>query len=320
MNRSFQSCRTRGLFIAAVIISMLSPFADAQEQRPGEFIKRYPPEFLIKNVKKNALELERKMLRWQVQRGEMKQEQLEREMTKLQAEIEACEANAAQIANQSPAELRHASDFVREQLINGALQKLLDARVEIAANEALMEKIDARLQAFKPNEIEQKRFETRENTLRAQLQLLREKAQFLKAMHEQGTTDGQMLREAQIRIEGLEGELAELSIEKQLSTRKSTAELSVRLADVRLETYRLRAREKAAETQLAQLAEAAKVASRIRQEQRTLDELIQRMKLRLEHYERVLMETEEVRQLLKLLEDAMKDAPQPADLDESTEK
>jgi hypothetical protein len=89
------------------------------------------------------------------------------------------------------------------------------------------------------------------------------------------------------------------------------------LADVRLETHRLKALEAAAGRQLEELAKATELGRKWQALQREIEQLNERLLLRVKRLEEVVMETEEAELLLKQVEDAMKEQAEPANTNDA---
>jgi hypothetical protein len=311
------------LVIAACVIAPQHVIAQEEPRidRRIEQLRWIPPDPNLVHVSDVKFAL--RMLRWHIQRGEMTQLHLQSEIKTLRDEIRQKEEAVRDVVTENtPAQFRFATDAVREQLIGQVLQKLLSAELEVAAHEALVEMLDEQPQHDVPDEFRDKRskledemFKARERALVEKLKMLAERSQFLRQQVQSGTVTPAEAQKARVAVKEVEGELAELNAERELNKHMRSADVSKRLADVRLETHRLKALEAAAGRQLEELAKAAELGRKWQALQREIEQLNERLLLRVKRLEEVEMETEEAELLLKQVEEAMKEE-EPAEADE----
>ncbi len=278
-------------------------FIDAQELSPIEMIKLYPPDKGI--FKEHGVQLAEQMLQWQIKRGEVHRRLLADEIAKIRSQIEDIERAAENEADEQPQEYRYATDTVREELIGQCLQKLLDIRVDIAANEVLLDELEKTLkdgEARKAEEdAEARSIQSQKQLLMEQIKILEQRADRIEQLQKRGAVAE--VQETQLRLLTLRGELAKLEQVNQIQRNRDATQLASRIKDLRLETRRMSAFEKAALRQLEQLAKAAKAARGLKQRQREQSQLEQRLALRVERHEQVLAELEEANVLLKQIQD-----------------
>lgn len=296
------------------------PVASAQELSPIEMVKQYPPGKGI--FQNDGAEIAQQMLQWQIKRGEAQLQVLAKDIAKLRHQIEEIEKSADNEADEQPQELRYATDTVREELIGRCLQKLLDVRVDIAANKALLEELEKSLEAGKANKEEAnavaKSKQAQKQLLLEQIKILEHETARIEQLKKRGVVSKSEGQEARLKILTLRGELAKLEQVVAVRQNESAVQIASRVTDLHLETRRLQAFEEAARRQLEQLARAAKVAHDLKQHQREREQLERRLSLRVDRHEKVLADLEEAKVLLKQIQGVKDDdksespdAPEP---------
>lgn len=283
-----------------VLCTLLQARVGAQEDDPLETLRRIPPNPAI--LKEDTIAIGKVMLEWQIRRGAMNLQRLETEIEELEKQIAEMEAASASVAERSQLEeLAFATDAVLDQLLGRVLGRLLEARVDIAANEALAQHLGDQLKNVSPDEGALERQNAQRDALQKKLSLLSASAERMKSAYK--GTGGPLIErnilESQIEVLNVEAEIAQLAADEETSGRCRTTEIASSLADVHVELHQLRAREAMSELQLKDLATAADAGRERRQIQRKVDRLSERLDIRTRRYEEISMEMEEAKLLLR---------------------
>jgi hypothetical protein len=283
-----------------VLCTLLQARVGAQEDDPLETLRRVPPNSGM--LDKRTIELGKAMLEWQIRRGTVNLQRLDAEIRQLEQQITEMEAASASIAEKSQLEeLAFATDAVRDQLLARVLGRLLEARVDIAANEAMAQHLDDQLKNVSPDEGAQERHNAQRDALQKKLSLLSASAERIKSVFKGagGPPIERQILESQIKVLDVEAEIAKLAADEEASGRRRAAEVASSLADVRVELHQLRVREGVSELQLKELAADADAARKRREIQREVDRLSARLEVRTRRYEEISMEVEEAKLLLR---------------------
>ncbi len=161
--------------------------------------------------------------------------------------------------------------------------------------------LEDQLKNASSNEGAQEWYKAQRDALEKKLALLSASANRMKSYYEGtgGPSIESNILESQIEVLNVEAELAKLAADEEASERRRAAEIASSLADVRVELHQLRAREGMSELQLKKLATAADVARGRRRIQREVDALFERLDIRRRRYEKISMEVEEAKLLLR---------------------
>ncbi len=291
-------------FMPAVLFlcTLLQAHVGAQEDDPLETLRRVPPNSKVLKVDEYTIALGKEMLEWQIRRGTRNLQRLDTEIQELERQIVEREAASVSLAEKSQlGELAFATDAVHDQLLGRVLGRLLEARVDIAANEAMAQHLEDQLKNASSNEGAQEWYKAQRDALEKKLALLSASANRMKSYYEGtgGPSIESNILESQIEVLNVEAELAKLAADEEASERRRAAEIASSLADVRVELHQLRAREGMSELQLKKLATAADVARGRRRIQREVDALFERLDIRRRRYEKISMEVEEAKLLLR---------------------
>ncbi|MCA9027096.1 MAG: hypothetical protein KDA86_17945 [Planctomycetaceae bacterium] len=281
----------------------------AQERDQADILEevmQFPPG--KKLIPEQLYSMAQQMLKWQIQRGEMQQLRLEKEIYKVQAHLEAIDADVADRALQVPGSLGLATDAVREQLIQQVLEELFEVRVDIAAAEAQVQALEEQVhqeegEVTKRSEL----WKLRQKALTDQLEVQQRDLERLEALVKANSATQAALDKAKKEIVRQQIALAEHEREMQNGSLLGPSHLASQIAELRLSLHSLKAREQAAELQLEQLAKAAEMARKTNRQQRQADQLAKRLNLRIARQEQIMIDTEELQVLLDQIQAALQD-------------
>jgi hypothetical protein len=304
------------LWIAVLAFCFSSPLpTNAQDGNPLELLRQFPAT--LESLQAANIEAAKRMLEWKIEIDKNTSRTMEQMIAALEDEIEQRQEVIAHMAHEEMGDYEFTSDTFRSQLTEQVLKRLLDVRQEIAANEALANHVDKSSHQASSNQAETKsrelaRFRTQRAAVEAKLARARAENQRLQAQHDLGVIRGSGLAESKVAIQNLQAEITELDL-RDAYIRQQPAKahfcqsctLTKNQANVQLSENR--AREVESMARLRELALASSCAMKIRQAQRTIDQLNAALDARVRRRLEAEMDAEESRALLEVIEKMLTD-------------
>lgn len=306
MNK-YTSIRFRVSIAALAMCYFVPLIARAQSDNPLEMLRQYPADPSI--IGADAIESAKKMLAWRIERGTTTIHWMERDIKDLENTTADLEEQMFALAQQGMGVYAFTSDTVRAQLIGRVLERLLDVRVDIAANEAIVSYLDKNLHEAeaKAKEGLYVAFKAQRDALEAKLKTLLLERERLKALHAKNAVSAAVLLTSKATFQSLEAEIAALDVDKESIERQEAAKIATPLSDARVKLLEKRAREKMAARQLDEITSAASFAPRVRKAQREIDRLRSILDIRVRRMREAEMDVAESQTFLKLIERKLKD-------------
>lgn len=272
--------------------------ADVAAPPEIETLRHYPADEEFLNS--STVELGKKVLLWQIERGEMAEKVIRKRKRELEHRIEDLEQERAKMSSAGMGVYAFTSDTVRSGLIGRVLERLLEVRLEIAASEAVVKHLSSEIENESGDlEFDESAFDAQERALRKQVAMLEVERKRLNELVEQGAITTSELTRNQLLVQQTQAEIAKLGAEKKMAARASMAKLAGPLADARVQLIQQQAREQAAQLQLEQIMEAASFAPEVRKQQREIDLLKTRLATLDRKAQEQSMQIEEAQTLLR---------------------
>ena len=277
-----------------------------ENDSPLDLLRRFPADPTI--IQANIIDTGKQMLAWEIERATDAVTRMKRDIDVLEQKIAELEQRMSVLTEDGMGVFAFTSDAVRAELIGRVLERLLDARVDIAAEEALVSHLEGNMSKSETEMIaELNAFKAQRDALEGALRTLNVERDRLKALHARNAVSKAELMRSEALIRNHEVQIAALDVEKESVARKEAAKVAAPLADARLSLVAKRAREKMAARQLVEITSAAKFAPRVRQAQREIDRYLSILESRVQQLHEAEVELAESRAFLERIEKQLKE-------------
>ena len=235
-------------FFLLITVLATASFTHAQDAN------RYPL-----SMEQRDLESQLNDLDWKLKRLEMTKAQRQRKYQQYVDESHARKQRSNDLADNLPIEMRFASKQVRDSLVGECLKELLMARLDLASHEILIKELTQQLEEAKNRNQQQHHLNIEKNQLAVRaaemkMDLAASELDMSRKLHEKGSVTSREMQRAEYQFELAKLELSNAKVDFEMSARVDTSDLAQRLVDARIHIQPLKARFKAAEDYLKQIA------------------------------------------------------------------
>ena len=234
---------------------------------PVEQFRKFPPKLLTADAHEVAMD----SIRWKLTLNQDLQDTLSDRHQEYEARIEQSEFEIRKLAEKLPAEMRFMDAAARSRLASRLSESLLDARLELAAQETMLKLLEEKSAAGVGERKTSRRSESMVTAAEMNLQHAQEKYQETKKLVEKGYVSQSQLRSDEQNMTLARAELENARFELQAEAQQPSAELAREITELRLQIAPTQARMRAAEAILESLIESADVIYQIELRQRQQD-------------------------------------------------
>ena len=257
------------LWIAIVVVAFATNSLSAQDSNEVDTIRNYPPNLIVKDQVDVAL----MSIKWQQKRLQNRLNELKKGKKKFTSEIENLQDERDALTESLPAELRMLDQATRSQLIGNAMQKMLAAKLEIAAKKSTLEEIGKKLDGTKADDsanisgqIKEKVSKLNENNLQAAIDVARAKIEEAEANYanskklvSKGLVTQMEMKRSEVALQIALSELRAAQSQLEIQKLNERADSAKEMTAARLELAPLEAQLKTLEDFLRSLSSSSDV-------------------------------------------------------------
>ena len=237
---------SRMLIYSVLALTLLGGAGLNAQEDPIAYAKTFPPKLVA--IKQNEVGLE--VVGWQLVQLERLVREYRMMNDELMMEIKKKSSNLKEIAAQIPDIHRGLDSATRSRLAGNVLEKLFDARLDLAANEATIAKLAQQLKDEKkngPGEAIQRelRIDLEAATLKAQVS--KEEYDKAKKLAATGTVSSSELRMAKYTLQVSELGRAKAALKLESATSEKASAIADELVNLRIESEPVKSKIKTAE-------------------------------------------------------------------------